>query len=210
MWAGIAIAVLDVTGLGRYIDMLLDSVRHTASEELRDRKNPHRRWSRGFYYWFSANCVLLLVKLGIYRVADDDGSEIPAASYEESVPGERKFRKVFFTSIFAVFSIIVAATALLPLFAIWFGFYQLIIDLGMPWVEASAITGSLLIASLIVVGREIAELVSGATIYLARHLFALGMVVVTTVLVFPLYPFRKIQAGYLSGLGLIVALASAF
>jgi hypothetical protein len=36
------------------------------------------------------------------------------------------------------------------------------------------------------------------------------MIVLATVLVFPLYPFRKIKAGYLSGLGLIVALASAF
>jgi len=70
------------------------------------------------------------------------------------------------------------------MFAIWFGFYQLIIDLGMPWVEASVITGSLLIASLIPVGREIAELIGCATIYLARHLFALGMVIMTTVLVF--------------------------
>lgn len=99
--------------------------RYSNRRSRRDRPRPLHRHASGFGTsygkrraagsqkptWTLVQRVLLLVlsklrfvvvKLGIYRVADDDGSEIPAASYDESVRGERKFRKVFFTSIFAV------------------------------------------------------------------------------------------------------------
>jgi len=212
IWVGIAVALLDITGLASRADELFDKLLFSSWKSVRSGQLPFYKWMYEVDTWFIKQALVrnfIEGDLQKYSI-DCNSEEVEEAeiqlSYEE-ITKRTTFIYVACLAIIRVFLGFMATTLiLLPLAILAIYYYELLISLeALEWHAVAISFLSFIVLSCILFNHLFMTVV--LVIYHAiRISIASFFFLVLSTLVLPLWPFRKLNRGYISTIGLLVAL----